>query len=303
MDISTKYMFHLDDLRKKSKIKVLDFCNSICTERQYRRYLSGDNLISQKNLSLFISVLNMSDNDFFNSYHIADKDEYLQVSEIYNLLNSNKLQLAEELLNDIKPNTFHSKLVKDFYAFNSIYLSQLLDRISTLQALDKYSLLIDYPNILSKKTFNFVEILSLNKITSLEATINKFQAAEKLFLIVMNQEFRYLSSNNRYILPTIYSQLARVFGIKNDLDKSLKVCQEGINYSLRTNDMHALPQLYYIQALGLYKKGDRKLFKNLLQKCLMTCIIKNDIPLYNTFKAMSLNDFGFTQDNLDIYAL
>jgi hypothetical protein len=292
MNISTKYMYHLDDIRRNRKINVIEFCNDICTERQYRRYLSGENQLSQKNLSLFIEKLNMTDMDFYNSFHRHDEDEYLKISRIYNHINNEKYDKAYDEVDSLKNKKFLGKLSHDFYKFCIILLHHNSGDYSDMYAIDLFAKLINYPQCLEKKSFNFVEIVCLNKIVFISSKYGKFEASDKLLAVVMNEEFRYLSSNNRFVLPGVYTNLAIAFGRKGDYNTSSMLCNTGIKFSLQTNDTSALIQLYYMRALNKYYQGDRSDFLSDVMLSLYSTLVTDNPAQFNHYSKMCQEDFN-----------
>lgn len=295
LNISTRYVYHLDDLRRHNKIRVLDFVSDVCSERTYRRYLSGENSISQKNLSLLIKKFNMTDHDFYNSFHRSDTQEYLKVSEVYHHLVSNDLGMAKELILTLSGQKFVSKLACEFLEYCRTYIIYVEESIPDYSVIDMFAKIIDYPNCLKKKTFNFIEIIVINRISSLEVKHGVTRALTFLYDIVTKNELIYLSSNNKFVMPTVYSELTKSLGILKDFEKANTICSKGIEFSIKSHDNYSLPHLYYMKALILFKQHRLLDFQQYLYKCLYTCCSTADTYLFNHFSNLIVSEFDFNE--------
>ena len=76
-----RYIYHLDSIRIKKKVTVEKMCNGICSDRQYRKYLSGINNISDQKIMDFCNNLSISPRDFYYSLNEKDLYEYQEIRE------------------------------------------------------------------------------------------------------------------------------------------------------------------------------------------------------------------------------
>jgi hypothetical protein len=286
-------MYHIDNLRIGLKINVIDFVQEICSDRQYRRYLSGTSVVSQRMIRKFCDKLNITAHDFYNSFHLNDVIEYKKVTNLYHSIQKSHFENALKLIEHFDNHNFLSPLSKDFFSFCNIFYRHKSGNITKHYAHELYGTLIDYPQMLNKPGFNFIEITVLLKIASIESSCKKTVAAEKLYHLLNSRDNFYLSSNTRYILPPIYVGLSKIFWRFGETLKCIQLIDEGIEYSLSINDMLALPELFYLKAYMLktveHDENKALIYAN---KCLNLLIIKNDDRGFKRFKNLLAMDFG-----------
>lgn len=271
----------------------MDFVEGVCSDRQYRRYLSGESQVSQRTIRKFCEKLEISSNDFYNSFHQNDHEEYAKVSAIYGLINDKKYKDALELINDISTHTFLSSLTKKFFQYCSITYRFEQEEIQPHYALDLYSRIINYPEILSKAEFNFVDIITLSQIAKIDSKYQRYDALYKLTELLESKKLVYTSSNTRYVYPSIYVKVIKLFWQKKDHDKAFFLINEGINYSIYLNDFTTLPELLYMKSFilkSLYNKHDESI--RFASYCLTLLKIKMDHKRLEKYKGIFLKDFG-----------
>ncbi len=282
-DLNKLYAYHIDELRRNSKIRVADFCNGICSDRQYRRYISGDQTISQKNINLFCEKLGLQPSDFYNSFYRQDNNEYQKVLKLYNCINANEYEKSELIFKELRNYKFLNVQTNRWFDYCQIRHNHLVNKISKYTTFDLYSEIIDYPSCLSKKMFDFVDIVIILKIANIEYELDKEVALKYLYNLLFDRNFIYVSSNSRHVLPSIYADVARIFGMKNRIEECLAISSKGIEYSLIINDLYVLSKLYYYKALSLFKLGkvNDSLFE--ARKCISATIAQDnkiDLELY-----------------------
>lgn len=92
-------MYHVDNLRRKKKMTVEELCFGICSDRQYRRLLSGEQNISDFKIDQFCNMLGISIKDFYYSASEKDKFEYRRIAILYTNLNNSDF---EQYLSNLK---------------------------------------------------------------------------------------------------------------------------------------------------------------------------------------------------------
>lgn len=229
MDIYTKYMHHIDNIRSKRNIRVIDFVDGICSDRQYRRYLSSKSVVSQRTIRKFCDRLEISSNDFYNSFHQQDHEEYAKVSRLYDMLNQKEYSKALTLITSLNNHTFLSSMAKKFYQYCNVTYRLNKKEILPPYAIDLYSNLINYPDMLNQAEFNFVDVITLAQIAELESKHTKYQALYKLSELIESKEHVYTSSNTRYIYPSIYIKTIKLFWFKKDIAKAYDLVNNGID--------------------------------------------------------------------------
>ena len=276
MNVMTAYIQHIDDLKNQANFKTTVFCSNICSDRQYRRYLSGENLPTQERLHLFLSKLGITPNEFYNSFYTQDKNELSILYKGYNEIISGKHPEAMNTLSAIRKRSGLSEHSKRFLELCNIMLAHRTNQITSMNATDKLKKLIDYPNVLSKKSFTFLDIAAFNQIALIMVKHNNFEYIEELYDIVVIKKSLYLSSSNRYMLPAIYLAVSKSYGIKRDLSRCLEVAEEGIRYSLKINDSSQLSNLYYLASFCNFKMGNIDKSEEYAKKSIAICIGTDD---------------------------
>ena len=293
MNLDIQYFVHLDNLRRKSSIKVKDFCENICSDRHYRRYLSGENYISQEKLLQFTKKLNISTYEFYNSFYNFKGTEYHKVSELYALISKRKFVEATDLFKILNKKKMTSQQTKEFFEYCAILLNYHNKTITNSNALDRYRKLIDYPNCTNKDDFTFMEISVIDKIALLCSEHQDYVPTDFLFDILYNKKINYVSSNTRYYLPSIYSNVAMIYGMKGDIQKSIDIAIDGISYSLRIGDNSSLINLYYLVSYGYKLIGSSTLAEEYATYCISTCISKKDDQSFIKFNNLFKREQGF----------
>lgn len=292
-ELYQKYAFHLDELRIQSKIKVFDFCDGICDDRTYRRYLSGDLTISQKRLNSFCLKLGFSTPEFFASYNRMDVGEYQKVVELYGYLGKYDYLNARKIIIELEQKTFVNDFAKRFFAYCVIQYNNLTNSITKALAYEQFSTLIDYPACLQRTFFNIIDTLCLQQLAMLELHMESKKAQEYLYTLLIDRKFVFVTMDNRHILPVIYSTVSWIFGMSGEFQKSLDIAESGIAYCIVIDSNHDLDKLYYYQSLCLFKLNHHERSKHAARKCLATLISSNNKPLFQKTVEVMSRDFGF----------
>lgn len=299
-NMSIQYAYHIDELRRRSKITVDDFCDGICSDRQYRRYLSGVHRITQANIILFCRKLSLSMSDFYYSFHQQDSKEYMKVYEIFQEINNNNLKKAYRLIDDLESHKFLNIQSERWFSYCKITINVVSNKINSYTAYELYKKLVNYPSCLDKKVFDFVDIIIIMKIANIEYVLKKEEALIFLYKVLYDRKILYVSSDSRYILPSIYADVTRIFGMKDMIEEALTVSSNGIEYSLKIDDSHALAKLYYFKSYALFRLG--KVNEGLLEakKCIATTISRNDKKDEELYSRLIKDDFKVESSDLFI---
>lgn len=243
-----KYMFHLDDIRLKKNMSIDKLCNNICSVRQYYKYLSGTNNVSDKRLIEYCSNLSITPRDFYYSLYEKDKIDYGKVRKIYYELIRRKYKGLEM---EIK------KIEKTVNPQNIRFLDYCLARLKFEKQLitsDKYyselCKIVDFPKCLDKKVFDFTDIISIHSISEIEVNMGKEKALNFIIGLLDNNEMLYLSAENKNILPTIYSSVSILLGRLGKYSECINIANKGIDYCTKYSLNKSLSWIYYARAIG-----------------------------------------------------
>ncbi|MCF7926116.1 MAG: helix-turn-helix domain-containing protein [Candidatus Izimaplasma sp.] len=84
------YISIIDSLRLEKKLTVEDLCENIVNPRTYRRYLSGERKMSHEKIGEFCENLEITSSDLYFLTNRTERDEYVKVIKLYNLVNDQK---------------------------------------------------------------------------------------------------------------------------------------------------------------------------------------------------------------------
>lgn len=290
-DNSVNYALFIDKLRRDAKISIIDFCDGICSDRQYRRYINGNQLITQRNISLFSQKLGFIPSDFYFSYHRQDMKETQKINTIYHDIIAGRFRDAKDGLIKMKDHKFLSIQSKRFFKHCEIRMNHLSKKYTKYYAYDQYKELVDYSNCLERKIFDFVDIITIHMIANIEYELGKDQALLFLYTILFDRKFVYTSSDTRHIFPTVYSGLSKILGMKEMYVESERIASIGIEYCISITDFHALPHLYYIKSVVLFKMGKANQSLTEAKKCMATVIAKDNAKEIEHFSELIKNDY------------
>lgn len=246
-----RYIYHLDNIRVKKNITVAQLVDGICSERQYRKYLSGDNNISDKRILEFCENLSINSKDFY--YSLADKDQADRdkIREVFYAIGAKDLDRAGRLL-DI------AKQIKNLTNFNKKYLDYCIIRfeyqsgnIYPEEAIDRLQKLINYPDSYYNEAFDMVDVMIILKFTDIQTRkTKKDDHVDFLLQIINNTDKLFISSEERQYMPLIYSNACRALGVKGRFEEAIEYAKIGAKYCLRWNYTDVLDDMYFFASLG-----------------------------------------------------
>lgn len=292
MKYQNKYLIHVDNLRIDRNFRVPDFCEDICSERQYRRYLVGEQKPTQNKMLMFFEKLGLTAEEFYSSFHVLDKEEYLELFNIYTLASSGDFENAYRLIQEVELGEIIDLRNSQLYQYCMIYLELELKKITKYYALDRYCKLINYPTNKVNGYFSFIDVITLRRICLIEFEIDKNIALDLLYEILTNRDKLYLSGFDRQPLPTIYQSVAKIYGLKNNIGKCLELSLKGISESLLMSNTSSLQHLYYYVSLCYKKTHNYELSEKYARLCIATCIAKQDTKALKLFSETIYKDQG-----------
>ncbi|KFZ26211.1 MAG: hypothetical protein KQ78_01562 [Candidatus Izimaplasma bacterium HR2] len=297
MRTETIYFYHIDELRDENKIKIEEFIEGICSIRQYWRYRNGDNVCTQKKITLFLEKLNLSHSEFFNYFYAKELSEYKRLAKLYSLININKKNEAKEIITSLNNINFVSIETRSLFSLYKLLYENEFSNSSLQHKINNYAKAIDYPKCLERTFYSFRDLVLLIRIAKYESKCNIFKATERLYEIIKT-DIVYVSGHTRFFMPSIFVSLSKIYGSSGDFTKSLDISNEGIEYSKRIQDSRALPNLYYSSAISKYKLGIRNQYEDDIIKCLFSSIASHSKETYNLYVNLIKNTFGITDEIL-----
>lgn len=293
MDMTTAYVHHIDFLKRDANITTNHFVDGVCSDRHYRRCLSGESIMSQKFFNQLLQKLNISPSEFYHSFNDVERYEMDQLAKLFNTTMDNQFEQADKMINEFKKHPFKSKEASDFFRLSEIYTEYNLGRSNQYDAVEQYKDLINYPAILDKKFFTFLEFASMQQMALISSNYGNYEIAEEVYKLVKMDGFKYLSSTNRYLLPPIYNSLSIMFGMKGDIAKSVDIAEVGIAYSKKTFDHKTLHILYYLASFGKFQLGRKSEAYDDAVKCISLIIARDVEGELEHFNDLFLKEQGF----------
>ncbi len=249
MKENNRIMFHLDDIRGKKNVTIKSLVDGICSDRQYRKYLSGVNSISDSRIAEFCNRLGISTRDFYYSFSKSDIYEFQIVRGIYQLITDSKLEEAYKAIKEVQGNEFSAHNQK-YLDYCELRVEHVLKKDYNSEIFSKASKLINYPTCCTNDAFDFVDVLVLKLIADLEFPLRKTGALDTLINILQNDNLLYLSAETRNLIPFVYSSVANYLGKLRRHQDCIDVSKAGIAYCNEFSFSKSLTWLYYLLSMG-----------------------------------------------------
>lgn len=290
-ELNRRLFYHLDDLRDDAGISINDFCEGVCDRRQYSRYKNGRHEITLKNISKFYRKLGFSEIEFYYSFYNSDLSEFPKLNKVYYALVDRKLEKAKDLIKELRDVTFLGERTQRYFEFLVIYYDYLDKQVSTAHTLELLKRLINYDVCITKRFYEFLDIASLRIIMLIEMNMKERQTLDLLYGLLVNDNYVYVTSETRNILPSIYASVSRMYGMIHEFDNVLEITELGIEYSISINSMHLLDNLYYFQSLALYRTNQKEKAYLQARRALEVWDIKRDANEFTQLKELIDKDF------------
>jgi hypothetical protein len=153
--------------------------------------------------------------------------------------------------------------------------------------------LISYPDCLKSEQYDFIEIAALQVLAEIEIVSGTSAALDRLIQILAHEEWFYLSSESRQILPSIYANVSLLLARLKRFEESKEVSKNGIAHYLAHADLQSLSLMRYVQTYALLMGQEMPKAEMEAIRCLMSAIVSErsrDIALY---QKTLIKDFGF----------
>lgn len=254
MESLKRYAQHIDDIRIQKGLTVKELCLDICNERSYRRYLSGERKLPQNKVIAFCHRLDISPTDFYQTFLEKDKIEFQKVYKLYYLLlNGKKDEYAQEVTK-VDPKYLINSMNIKLYKYVVNWYSYMMKKITLKQAYSELSTIVNFPNCVSSNIFDFADIIIIDTLVGMEKDLNikEMKALQLLHRILLDDKVRYITSDGKRILPSIYATVALNYLDNGKYDECIELASEGINNAIRYGTSFALTNLYYAKAIALH---------------------------------------------------
>jgi len=297
-DGAREFGLFIDGLRLERDISREDLCDGVMSLSQYKRYLRGDTSIPNGKLISIADRLKFSINDIHLLFSKKHDNEKNKVLHLYSLVREQQISKAYELGRELGKDIFLSDHTTQMYDFCMLLIQHSLNLVSDVHVLELYSKLIDYPNCIHKTSFNSVELSTLIQIVNLSAKVDNYEAANFLYQILSKDDFNFTSTYGSDHLPSVYSNISKIFGMQDDYTKVLDVTNRGIKYCLDNCRTNSLSHLYFYNALALQILDQKPEALQSAKKCFMLLFIESRDDNLKSFKVIFEKRFNMELKDL-----
>ena len=273
------------ELRKSLKLSQEELAEGICTQAQISKIEKGDVFPYANTLYLISQKLGVDVNYFFE---IASTPRIDYVNEVFRQLRLTRRSLQFEEMDRI----IKLEEKNPLFTQNSRHLQMILWNKGLCEhALYKNTeggIKILWEAIELTHTNNKVwterEIEILIAIGSIYSEEGRTQEASDIFLGALEnlQQLVFISDNT--ILPRLYYNLARVYGMLENYEESNYYCKKGIKHCLSKDNLYPLGELHYQICYNYEKMGQLDKALSYLDKAVIIFELLEDQTYLPTLK-------------------
>ncbi len=273
------------ELRKSLKLSQEELAEGICTQAQISKIEKGDVFPYANTLYLISQKLGVDVNYFFE---IGSTPRIDYVNEVFRQLRLTRRSLQFEEMDRI----IKLEEKNPLFTQNSRHLQMILWNKGLCEhALYKNTeggIKILWEAIELTHTNNKVwterEIEILIAIGSIYSEEGRTQEASDIFLGALEnlQQLVFISDNT--ILPRLYYNLARVYGMLENYEESNYYCKKGIKHCLSKDNLYPLGELHYQICYNYEKMGQLDKALSYLDKAVIIFELLEDQTYLPTLK-------------------
>ncbi|WP_017185502.1 helix-turn-helix domain-containing protein [Alkalibacillus haloalkaliphilus] len=244
----------IKDLRKRLNISQAGLANGVCSQSELSRIERDQHQPSYMTLKGIADKLGVNITHFLSDTN-SEREDYMQ--EVWKQLDKARRDRDYETIEDIikveqnnpsfqsqqaRRNLMWHKSMVQYHLYNDFELamSTLKDCLS-LSSFDRFSAEINIQVLCS------LGIMSRNEGLLYEAKSYHEQAYDLINEIT--------NLNDKRIIAKVRYNLAKVYTDLNEIEKSLKVCHQGLSYCREYEDLYTFAEFHYQIGRNLLKKG------------------------------------------------
>ncbi len=282
---------YLDSIRAGKKISREEFIFEVISLRQFNRYLHGEAEIPHHILVKLSNKLDMKSLHILSNFEKTKKLETDRINLFFKDIVNYDYKSAAMFIKNTDVDKIIESRNKVYYRHGVIMYNFHTKKTSSVQTAHLNASLINYPKILSYEYLDFIDLLILSSLLDLSSFENQEKIIEKIYQVINNNE-KLVDGNNNFTYPYILVKLSKVYGMRDNLDKVIELCDKGIKRSYRTRNYYLLEYFYYYTALSHYKLGDiEKCYDNVFY-CYTVLNLSRDINKFKKFDDLIKEDFN-----------
>ena len=288
--VSKELSKYIESLRKRRNINLVDFTEGIVSQRQYKRYLSGDSEMPYRAFVLFAEKLG------FNPVKIqGDLEDYkIQESELiadfYNLVIRHKYKEAEAIMKKLDIDDFVLPEFKSYYLTTVVLLEFYRDKKPKEECRDEILKIIGYPEILQKDLFHQIELIVLSISLMFVEGTDKLAIMDKLNNQLLKDKITL--GTEYYARQYVVLRVAREYAIEGFDDKVIHLCLNSLELSRRPKIHFNYDFLYYYLSLAYRNKKDTVNEMSYLRKLYHYLLFLDDETKMKNYNNKIIKDYG-----------
>lgn len=252
---SEQFARFFDRLRFEKGLTQEEFVESIISLRQYRRYLNGSSNMPQDVIDQFAVRLGHRPHHIMLEFESEKIQESKTIERLYNLVVNRDFDNAHKFMKEFPIEKVTDQENKTLYIHTINIYEHLTKKISDLDLIKKTCKLVDYPNVLERKSMSINELIMLTSLIGYSVFPDRDLLADKLLYYADHTHLIY-SGRNEGILTYIIVQVAKHYGMNNNQHKVLEACDRALKFNQAIKLNYLWDFIYYYQALAHFKLGN-----------------------------------------------
>jgi len=281
----------IDQLRKDRNMSREDLCDEIMSVRNFQRFSSGEISISHDKIIKLIDKLNCNYYSL-NQAIIQKSDPVLQ--KLYQADEMNRSwdnDKAKLILASIDKNEIKSDYVMFYYNYVEIMSNRQNKPNEDLILYKKLIEFVDYPNIISLRYLNSIEVNALIFINTYMCKKNDDTILLYFETLLKNSGLGESMLTQKSIM-LIYSSVVKGYHILKNYTKSLIYCEKAIEHSLKNDLNSTIAMLFGQKALAEHSLNLAEKSIISAKKMYMQLLIEDNEKKTETFTSIINNALG-----------
>jgi len=300
MQNNNDFAVFIDELRESRNITRETFVDGVISLRQYYRFIKGESSLKTDLVNKLLDKLHIDSIMTFESYRQISNSINRKLSNIYIKIYSDDFVGAKKDLKELDYSTFTSQYNKKFYKFIDAIIRKNDPDSDDDTITQEITEIIDYPNLLNKKTLSFVEVAAIMLVSKELVKKGDNRLAEYCYNLVKNDDSNIKHQINNYTFA-FYSTTARNLGQIGKVEESYEVTKEGIKIFQTHEPLNSYAALYFFQALAERDLFDDNRHLEALRKMFMTLRLQASKQFAEGMRVAAKRSFDIEEKDLIIY--
>ena len=288
---SKELCIFLEHLRSARNLSQESFTDGVVSLRQYRRYLSGESEIPFQVIEQLAEKIGVKTDNLLREFENAKVLETENIIQLFNLA----VNYAHNDFIELSKKTPLSQVIDKtnilLYQHSIILDKMYSGKIDRAEAGLLNAELINYPKILDSQIITSVEMLILSSLMDTFDESHHPAIVEKAQNYISDPSL-VINGGNEKMFIFIVTKIAKFFGIHEDYERVISICQIGILRNLKSRIFYLMEYLYYYQALSYYKLDKMEPFNETIIRCFNVLHFEGNLKKIEKFKNLIEEDFN-----------